>query len=362
MTRSLHRLLTMCTRSGVLLAVLLAAARAEPEIEPLQVRLGALSRHTLVVLGLEDGQLRLRPVDTAHGEILVSLREARGLQFKLPERVGQAQQLAFHHRPSEAIELLRPLVAQLVPLLEAPGNNGVPVVQQYLDLLLARQHWNETAALAEQLPPSLLEGAWAVRIVQLAYGLHRSGQPAAAAGWTVRLQPGRDPAVATLVDEFAHLLRREGHYADAQRIYERLQESDPPDAVPGRRLLLAYVAAHQGEHGRVEDLLSDEPEILAPVRDSPLYLLLRGGQQLAASDPAEALDRLSRGLIGADGASEWRLELQASLAAAYRANGRLAVAEAIEAGLRRLHPESRWTPPLPALAVVSAGDARPTSP
>ncbi|MCC5023199.1 MAG: hypothetical protein J6386_10630 [Candidatus Synoicihabitans palmerolidicus] len=54
---------------------------------------------------------------------------------------------------------------------------------------------------------------------------------------------------------------------------------------------------------------------------------------------------MSEALVGMAAASEWRVELTAVIAEAYRQVGEEEVATRIEADLRRLFPNSRWLPP-----------------
>ena len=64
--------------------------------------------------------------------------------------------------------------------------------------------------------------------------------------------------------------------------------------------------------------------------------------QLRGMTGFDALDELAAALVGIEAASEWRVELTAVMADAYRGEGHDEVAASIEEDLRRLHPRSRW--------------------
>src|SRR5690606_9839579 len=130
-------------------------------------------------------------------------------------------------------------------------------------------------------------------------------------------------------------LRRNGNFTEAQLIYERLQPFDDETAAVERALIIAYTIYHQVGPLRAAALLALIEE---PVEDAallPLYLLMRGRIALEEQRPADALDQLSRGLVVALGASEWRAELIAATAAAYRAVGSAEIAQTIENDMRR---------------------------
>ena len=327
----------------------LARADQSPEQrEPLRVRLGSLSRHELQVLGLEEGLLRLRPSDSERGEIALRLEEASDLQFLLPASYQEAQQLAYQHRPAEALEQLRPVIESLLPYLAAPGTNAVSAVQTYLDLLLQQREWLTAWALVERLPGGLLSGPLGERLLPLADGLRRAGEAGSAAALLTRLPLEERTDLVPAVETFAHGLRRLRHFAPAQVLYERLQPVDPPEARTDRALLIAYVLWHQGATSEVSTCLAVLEEPPAETGASTLYLLLQGLLALERGDSSAALDGLARALVTATGGAEWRVELQAVLAQAYAQAGRGALAAVLENDLRRLHPLSPWAPPAPS--------------
>lgn len=334
---------------------------AAEEPDGLRVRLRTHSRHELRVLQLDPHGLHLRPAGSATGEIVVPLAEAADLQFVLPPSYREAQQLAWHGRPDEALLLLEPVVPPLVPFLAAPGGNAAPAVAFYLDLLMGQQRWDEALALARRFPFDGRVAAFIPKIMQLARALGGAGRVVEAAALADRIRLDGDTArFFPLLDVFADELRRGGHFTEAQVLYERLRPHDPPEGRARRALVLAYTDYHQGQVDRtaaVLDLL-EEPETDAPVL--ALYLLLSGRLALVAGQPAEALDRLGRALVIAGGAGEWNPELLATIATAYRRHGSAEVADSIEDDLRRLYPGSRWTPPEvpPAVTEIHARAGR----
>ena len=314
--------------------------------DDLRVRLGANARGEMLVLGLDPAGIRLRPVEgNAGGEIIMPLAEARDLLFVLPEPYQRAQQLAFNGRPAEAVLLLKPVVLPLVPYLGAPGTNAVAAVNFYFDLLMGQAEWDEALALAKQLPLDAPDTGFLPKVVRLARALRSTERPidATALIGRIPINTATMPWFSLLAD-FADELRRNGNFVEARAIYERLRPFDVGEAQVQRTLLIAYTEYHTGAPMSAAALF----ELVAePVENSellPLYLMLKARLELDHDEVAPALDHVGRGLVVAAGASEWRAELQAVAAAAYRAAGRDDVAETIEADMRRIFPDSRWTP------------------
>lgn len=315
--------------------------RPAPE---LRARLGG-ARFEMQVLGIDADGIRMRPIGSTDGEVVVPLRETRDLHFILPEAFRLAQQAAFNGRPGEALRWLQPVIPPLLPYVRAPGTNAVPAVTTYYDLLLGQQQWDEALALARALPLDVPGTDFLSKTVQLARVLRATGRALDAATLINRIPINAETMASFgLLADFAHELRRNGHFTEAQLIYERLQPFDTGAAAGERALLIAYTVYHQGAPLRAAALLEavSEPTGEAGVR--PLYLLLRGRLALDAQKPDQALDALSRGLVFAPGTSEWRAELLAVTAAAYRAAGESEIAAAIEQDLRRIYAGSRWTP------------------
>jgi tetratricopeptide (TPR) repeat protein len=325
------------------------AGAAEPE---LRARLHSHSRHELVVLGLEGGDLRLRPADSLTGEIRVLLADARDLQFLLGDTYSRAHQLAFHGRSAEALPLLEPIALRLVPFLEAPGTNAIPVVTRYFDLLLALERWTDALGLADRLPMVVYARYFAPNVLQLARGLRAAGRPAEAVRLITRMPLDSAPELQTWCDEFADELRRYGHFAEAQVLYARESATETETQRVSRLLRLAYVEYHQAHRPRVVQLLGQLDEPSPDSADYPLHLLLRARMALEVDSVDEALDLLGRAVVQAGGTSEWCAELLTVIAAAYRASGRHETADTIDSDLRKLHPGSRGT----------AFDAGPCSP
>lgn len=334
-------------RLGVALAwmVALAVVVMDASAEPLRVRLGAAARGEMELLGVEAGSVRLRPVGSSTGEIVMPFADLRELLFVLPEPYQRAQQLAFNGRPGEAAIMLKPVVAPLVPYLSVPDTNAVAAVNFYFDLLLGQQMWDEALALAKQLPLDSPKTGFLPKVVSLARALRATGRPIDATTLV-----GRIPFTETtsgwfpLMADFADELRRNGSYVEARTIYERLRPFDTGEAQVRRTLLIAYADYQTGGRSSAAAFLEMVPEPAADSDELPLYLLLQSRLALDAGDATRALDQIGRAMVLAGGASEWRAELQAVAAMAYRAAGQFEIAETIEADMRQIFPDSRWTP------------------
>jgi hypothetical protein len=332
-----------------LLAALLLLAPTFVSAQELRARLGGAMRGEMIVLGLDPEGVRLRPAGETTGEVILPLAEARDLWFVLPESYQRALQLAYYARPDEALLLLAPVVRLLVPYAAAPGTNAVPVINTYFDLLLGRERWAEALALARSLPLDTPDTGFLPRFVALARALRTTGAVLDATTLVQRV-PVNDGTREwwPLLRDFADELRRTGHYVEAQTLYERLPPAgDDEVARAGRELLLAYTDYHAGQRTRAAARLEELAPPPGETEAGTLFRLLAGRRALDTERPADALDLLGRALVEASGATEWRAELMAVIARAYRAAGPTAVADGIEADLRRIYPASRWTPPAP---------------
>jgi hypothetical protein len=310
--------------------------------DDLRVRLGEQGATVMVVRGIDAaGRVQLRLESGEGGEVLLPLEEAQGLQFELPEDYRKAQQLSFAGRNGEAVFLLRRVVPALVPFAAVPGSNATGIVRFYFKLLLSEKAWPEAIAVAAELPLGRGETDFVPAVIALARALQGAGRVAdvgtVMAGVALTSELHRQ-----LGTELANDLRRGGHWVEAQVLYEKLRKSGDARRDEWLQLLLAYTDWHLGSDLRAEAVLSEIPVPAVETEAGILYRLLEGRIALGLGRAGEALDKLAVALIGIESASEWRVELTAVIADAYRADGRDDLAEAIERDLRRLHPGSRW--------------------
>lgn len=320
----------------------LGAGRAA---EPLQVRWGGEQSTVMQVLGIDgEGRVRLRPMDGAQGEALVPLAEAENLQFLLPESYREAQQRVFVGRPAEAVFLLRAMMPAYVPYAHIEGSNVGAAVGFYFNLLIDQREWAEALGVASGLVEQPVSPRIMPDLVRLVRALQAADRVDDAAWLVGRLPINDSSASATaLITGVADQMRRDGHWAEAHVIYQRLREqADAPEETSRWDRLLAYTDWHQGSPLRAGVLVAASEEKLVPTQQDGLMGLLMGRVALADEQPQRALDVLSETLIGIDAASEWRVEITAVIAAAYRAQGAVALARLIEADLRRMHPASPW--------------------
>lgn len=322
----------------------------EAVAQALRARLGASSRSDVEILGIDEAGIRMRPIGSLTGEIILPIAEARELFFVMPESYQRAQQLAFNARPGEALAVLGPVINPMLPYLAAPGTNAVPATTFYFDLLLGQQRWDDALGVARQLPLEVPDTGFLPRVVQLARALRSTGRSVEATTLVTRI-PVTEQTMEwfPLLADFADELRRAGNFTEAQTLYQRLRPFDEGDAKAERTLMIAYIDYHTGSPLQAGAVLE---QVAAPTDTSPEsfrtpYLLLSGRIALDGGRAAEALDQLSRGLVEASGASEWRAELLAATALAYRAAGDAEIASSIEEDMRRIYPDSRWSPRAP---------------
>lgn len=318
------------------------AADGRAQSDALRVRVGQQGTAVMVVQDVDAaGRIRLRPETGEGGEALIPLREARDLQFELPADYRKAQQLAFAGRTGEAVFLLRRIVPALVPFASVPGSNATGVVRFYFKLVVGERAWADAISMAVQLPLGTGESDFVPEVVGLARALQGAGRVEDVTTVMERVElvtREHRQLVWALADE----MRQSGYWRESQALYEKLQGAEDNIELARLRLLLAYTDWHLGSDLGAQALLSVMEAPRADTEHGVLYRLLRGRVALAAGDGARALDELAEALIGIEGASEWRVEITAVIADAYRSAGRDELADLIEADLRRLHPNSRW--------------------
>ena len=313
--------------------------------EPLRVRWGTEGRAVMTVIGIdEQDRLRLSAKDGSAGEALVPMSELKDLQFVLPPAFDEARQRAFVGRPAEAIFLLRDVVPAFAPYAFIDGSNASAAVQFYLTLLINQREWAEAIALSSALVERPVSARILPEILRLVRALQAEGRIGDAAWLVGRLPLGPDGGSGvSLIRSVADEMRRGGHWAEAQAIYQRLRDIDGADDPKCWDRLIAYTDWHRGSALRTGVLLrsggEDSPRLLA---QGGLHGLLLGRFLLSEKQPRNALDALSETLIEVDAASEWRTEITAVIAEAYDALGEPSQADLIRADLRRMHPNSLW--------------------
>lgn len=313
--------------------------------EPLQVRWGTEGRALMAVMGIDaQDRLRLSPRDGSAGEALVPMSELKGLQFVLPPAYDEGRQRAFVGRPVEAIFLLRDVVPAFAPYAFIEGSNASVAVNFYLTLLINQREWAEALALGSALVERPVSARIMPELIRLVRGLQAEDRIRDAA-WLVGRLPiaSQGGSGSSLIRSVADEMRRDGHWAEAQTIYQRLREAGTSDDAAQWDRLIAYTDWHRGSALRTGVLLQrngKSPESL--LAQAGLHGLLQGRFLLAENQPREALDVLSETLIGIAAASEWRTEITAVIAEAYDAIGEASQAELIRSDLRRMHPNSRW--------------------
>ena len=309
----------------------------------LRVRWGGEQSAVMRVIGVDaENRLRLAAIDGAQGEALIPLTEAADLQFILPEVYREAQQRVFVGRPAEAVFLLREVMPAYVPYAHIPGSNSGAAVRFYLNLLIDQREWVEALAIAAGLVEQTVSDRFVPDLVRLVRSLQLESRFDDAA-WLVGRLPIGDVGGANhvLIVGVADEMRRAGHWVEAQSIYQRLREPASTEEVARWDWLIAYTDWHQGSALRAGVAVA-AVEDLIPTSQAGLVGLLMGRVALANGELTTALDVLGETLIGVDAASEWRIEITALIAEAYRAQGDEVLAKTIESDLQRMHPQSRW--------------------
>ncbi|WP_221033044.1 hypothetical protein [Actomonas aquatica] len=327
--------------------------------EPLRARWGGGEGdgegQWMQVLGVDAaGRVRLVPEGQPEGEALVPREEAKGLRFELPRDYERARRLALAGRHGEAALLLRRFVPALVPYTPVPESNAGAAVRLYLRSLVREEAWADALAMMLAIEPEHAGTELARESAELARGLQRAQRWDElrlllevwwVAAPTAESAESRRNALAMATD-----LRRGGQWEEAAVLYEKLRRGTEGAERRTLDLLLAYLDWHRGSDLGARALLEVMEAPPAAEDDGALYRLLRGRLNLAAGETRAALDELATALVAAGSTSEWRIELVAALALAYRENGDEAVAARITGDLQRQHPDSRWT------AEASAGE------
>lgn len=322
--------------------LVIVALGLEAQAAELRVRLGEQGSVVMKVREIDaSGRIVLQPESGGGGQALIPLSEARSLQFVLPEDYRKAQQLAFAGRTGEAVFLLRRIVPALVPFAAVPESNATGIVRFYFKLLQRERTWPDAIALAVQLPMGAGEADFVPEVVALAKALQGVGRVEEVVTVTERLVLS-STAHRRLIWELADEVRQSGNWRESQALYEKLRGVEDGAEAERLSLLLAYTDWHMGSDLSAQALLSVMEPPPVDTERGVLYRLLKGQVALAAGEAATALDELAEALIGIEVASEWRVEITAVIADAYRAHGRDDLAEVIESDLRRLHPDSRW--------------------
>ena len=243
--------------------------------------------------------------------------------------------------------MLRDVVPAFASYAFIEGSNASAAVQFYLTLLINQREWAEALALGSALVERPVSARILPELVRLVRGLKAEDRSRDAA-WLVGRLPidSRGGTGAELIRSVADEMRRDGHWTEAQTIYQRLRDAGTPDDASHWDRLIAYTDWHRGSALRTGVLLQAGGEDAASMlAQAGLHGLLQGRFLLAENQPHEALDILSETLIGIAASSERRIEITSVIADAYEVLGEASQAELIRSDLRRMHPDFLWVSP-----------------
>ena len=331
----------------VLLLLLLALLAVGGAAQELRARWGGAQGELMRVMGVDaSGRVRLLPEDGAAGEALIPLAEARGMRFVLSDDYRRGRQLALDGRGGEAVLVLRRLAPAFVPYASIPESNASAVVRFYFRLLVKERAWADAIALAMAIDPEYAGRELAEEWTTLGRGLQAERRWDELGllldrSWVSRPDAG-EIENRLAVDSLATTLREEGRWRDAAVLYQKLREGTVGSDRQQFDLLLAYLDWHQGSDLGAQAMVRvmSAPEASSSV--GALYRLLQGRLLLQTGDARAALDVLAEALVGAGSTSEWRVEITAVLADAYREHGDEETARRIATDLQTQHPDSRW--------------------
>jgi tetratricopeptide (TPR) repeat protein len=88
-----------------------------------------------VLVGKSDAGLKLRPPGGAAGEYQLPFDQVSEVRFTFPETVNQAQTAFSQGQFEQTATLLRPVVTPILPYLDLPGNNALPISFWFGDTL-----------------------------------------------------------------------------------------------------------------------------------------------------------------------------------------------------------------------------------
>jgi tetratricopeptide (TPR) repeat protein len=120
-----------------------------------------------MLVGKSDTAVKLRPPGGAAGEYQIPFDQITEVRFTFPETVTQAQAAFSQGQFEQAAALLRPIVTPMLPYLDLPGNNALPIVFWFGDTLRRANKLDEALTVYDAVrttakaPDSTRGAVWA---------------------------------------------------------------------------------------------------------------------------------------------------------------------------------------------------------
>jgi hypothetical protein len=134
------------------------------------VRTKRNERKSLLLLGRNDKILRTQPKGETGGEIPLNIAEIAEIQFSLPNAtLSQAQRHYTAGQWDQTLKVMSPLINPLLSYIDLPGNNLMPIVLTYAEVLRFANKFDEAhkiyakiAELPNAGPDAAKGNLWAI--------------------------------------------------------------------------------------------------------------------------------------------------------------------------------------------------------
>lgn len=325
-----------------------AAAFGRAEV-PVRVSSGGRSSDSWL-LGIQGGELELRPADAANpGErVFIPLDDIQefSLHYAYPEELQEAREALRDRGPEpETLDILRPYVWPLVRYLPLPEDrfNIEVLVDAYLEGLIAAGRLDEAYAMVLEIPLARVPPKYIQHTLDLAERLVEAGSnPRALALLGIVPLGAEDDALLALLMDYAGQFRAQDNLDEALILYDRVRSVTGHDHMRRAVLWTAYCNVRLG---RVESarLFLAEARPLAP-RDAEfsLHQLVLARIGLRDGDFHEAMEQVSQGVVFSRIGYSWIPELLYTTGRCYEALGSPDTARTVYDQVILFFPTNRW--------------------
>ena len=317
---------------------------------PVQVSSGGRASASFL-LGIQGGELELRPADAANlsERVFIPLDQIQEfeLEFEFPEDLQEARMALRTGEPeAEQLDILRPYVWPVVKYLPLPEDrfNIEPLVDEYLGYLIQLDMLDEAYAIVLEIPLSRVLPKYIQHTLDLSEKLVAAGlnSRALALLGIVPLSE-EDDTLLQLLMQYAGQLRSDDNLDEALILYDRVR------SISGNRFArraILWTAYCNVRLGRVESarLFLEEAGDLQP-RDPEFSLnqLVLARIGLRDEDFHEAMEQVSAGVVFSRIGYEWIPELLYTTGLCYESQGNPQTAKTVYNQLILFFPSNRWT-------------------
>ena len=342
---------TACLSAAELDLNLPKLPRAEPPADtfvldsPLKVRVHVDGKPQLL-LGMEQGQLRLVFPDQPDAEVLLPLN-APGIQlsYEPPEPYNQLameQSLGNH---SMVIDSMQDYADLLLPLLlvDAQQCNFHAIYLRYYQSFVAVADLPAAVGKTAELPHSALSASFFESVQMLLGRCILEGDTLGAERVLSIMHTVMDEEdFAPIGFATADALRARGEYGLTARIYGSLSLAEDPQLRERALLWAGYSSAVAGNLEDAKRVLDAVPDLQRGNPNFLTYCLARGRLHLAHEDYNRALRYLSQAMVQTPVNATFKPELYYLLIRSHRFNGQEAAAERLLNELKIFYPDSPW--------------------